>query len=141
MSKEKKSWINTGINILKKMFDEDFQDHKRLMALENLNEVKRYKQYGLVRMVQESYRHGFLENEERAFLDWTLEQHQIDYTLWSHRTEGLKRVMREMKAQRPKVKPQVVQLPLFPDLEKKPIAGLPIAMLRMEKKYKPRRAA
>lgn len=122
------------------MFQEDFQDRKRLMALENLNEVKRYRQYGLVRLVQESYRNGFLAEEEREFLDWTLQQHQIDYTQWSHRTPGLKRIMRQMKGTKKSV-PQVVQLPLFPDLEKKPIAGLPIAMMGMAKKYKPRRAA
>jgi hypothetical protein len=92
-------------------------------------------------MVQESYRNGFLEREEREFLDWTLTQHQIDYTLWSHRTRGLKAIMSEMKQSRPRSKPQVVQLPLFPDLEKKPVAALPVAMMGVMKKFKPRRAA
>lgn len=141
MNKKRKSWLLSSVEQLKKLFSEDLQDHKKLQALENLNEVRRYKQYGLIRMVQESYRNGFLEKEEREFLDWTLSQHHIDYTLWSHRTRGLKAIMSEMKHSKPRTKPQVVQLPLFPDLEKKPGALMPIAMMGVMKKFKPRRVA
>lgn len=126
------------------MFDVDFQDRKRLQALERLNDVRRYKQYGLVRLVQENYRQGFLEQEERDFLNWTLGQHGIDYTIWSHKTKGLKKIMAEMKTPKAQ-KPVVVQLPLFPDMDTRktiaPTANIPVAMLEFMKKVKIHKAA
>lgn len=124
-AKQKKTWLDQSQQTLQLMFFEDLQDKKKIQALQNLALAKRYRQINLVKIVAEDYKHGFLEMEERNFLDFVLKRHALDYLSWSHRTRWLKQEIASIRAKfrykeatKKKTQPNVVQLPLFPDIDK-----------------------
>lgn len=144
MKKEKQSWLNTPFSKLKEKFLEDLQDKKKIQALLHLSQARNYRQQNLVKLVAQDYKTGFLEPQEQVFLDYVLEKHQIDYLNWCHKTRGTKREMAEMKAKFEKklvkrqakkqiatpVQSKIVQLPLFPDLEKKNFPEIPAVAIK-----------
>lgn len=143
MRKEKKLWLNTPIEDLKRKFLEDLQDKKKIQALQHLGEVRKFRQQSLLKVVADDYRCGFLDPEESQFLDYVLRKYSIDYLNWCHKTRGTKLEMAQMKARigrktKQKSKqnvenPKIVQLPLFPELpleKQKSSFGLSMPLLK-----------
>ena len=144
MRKEKKLWLNTPVEDLKRKFLEDLQDKKRIQALQHLAEVRKFRQQSLLKVVADDYKNGFLDPEESQFLEYVVRKYSIDYLNWCHKTRGTKIEMAQMKARLARKTKQkskrnventkIVQLPLFPELptleKQKSSFGLSMPLLK-----------
>lgn len=102
-------WLNADPSLIKKEFQTDEQDRKKIKALTKYAEQADLRQFGMVALIKESYKVGFLAKEERDFLNWTLQKQGIDYLDWCYETKGAKEKRRRLKG---------TQLSLFDLIEK-----------------------
>ena len=102
----KKSYINLKLDDFKRRFSTYNLHRKKITALENMRTCFSFRHNDYLALIKKIMGDGFLDKEAETFLDYLIrkyeEENNVDYLLWTHKTQSLKRQMESFGVQKVK---------------------------------------
>jgi hypothetical protein len=89
---------------LKEGFKRLFVSRKKIKALENYSHAVPFRHKDFLSLIKHCMQNGFLGDKEVEFLDYMVEQYEINFLDWCQRTKWVKaetgRIAKEMRKQK-----------------------------------------
>ena len=112
---------------LKEKFKSLFISKKKLKALENYSSCAPFKYTNSLALIKNCMEEGFLNDKGADFLTSMLDEYELNFLDWAHKTKWLKSKMKEVS--REKYSSHHVQLSLFDFERKMAVPNIPIEIL------------
>lgn len=114
------------LNFLKNKFTGFFVNKKKLSALENYSSVAPFRYQKSLYLIKDAMEEGFLNEKGASFMNSMLDEYEISFLDWAHKTRWLKKKMKSMVSSKPKpIDPQI-----YFDFEKKLLSpSVPVSLI------------
>jgi hypothetical protein len=97
-----RNYINLKYDEIREKFRVFCVHRKKIKALENFSEVKRFPGSKYISILKELIKDGFLEREEAEFLEYQLEKAECNFYIWNHKTKWVKsQILRAKTVRKP----------------------------------------
>jgi hypothetical protein len=95
-----KNYLSLDFQEFKKRFNVFVQHKKKIKALENLDSTGNFHKQTELHLLKKCLQKGFLSEKAEAFLEELLDECQINYLEWFHKTKWLKSEMERLSNQK-----------------------------------------